>query len=66
MSILASLFSYEIMVLDISKKDTILVYVGDMKGTLLTLETKVALGYLKTAKRNRQNIAVVKFNGQHY
>ena len=66
MSILASLFSYEIMVLDISKKDIVLVYIGDMKGTLLTLKTKGALAYLKTANRSRQNIAVIKFNGQHY
>ena len=66
MSILASLFSYEIMVLDISKKDIVLVYIGDMKGTLLTLKTKGALDYLKTANRSRQNIAVIKFNGQHY
>ena len=70
MCILASLFSYEIMPLDESNKDMVLVYAGDNRGTFYRLTAKQALPYLrmKLAGNSYQKpykIAVIYFNGLH-
>ena len=70
MCILASLFSYEIMLLDESNKDMVLVYAGDNQGTFYRLTAKQALPYLRVklagnSYQKPNKIAVIHFNGLH-
>ena len=64
-AILASLFNYQIMVLDKSKKNDIMLFIGDSTGKTRQYSASDALRHLKAAQKSGTKIAVIEFNGKH-